>query len=40
MIILISETWAVKSRNLLVVLQLVSGGAIIKIYIVLTSKPM
>lgn len=40
MIISILETGAVKSRNLLVVPQLVSGGAIIKIHIVLTSKPM
>lgn len=36
----ISETGAVKSRNLPVVIQLVGGGAIIKTHIFLASKPM
>lgn len=40
MMISIAETQAMKSRKLLVVIQLVNGGDIIKTYMLLTSKPM
>lgn len=40
MVITTSETQVVKSRNLFLVIQLVSGGAITKIHRFLTSKSM